>query len=70
MATYTPHYGLKKPAPEDFYNVQDQNDNMDAVEAALEADIDCGTFEEAGPAALHDASPTAHTLLTVDGNVN
>lgn len=68
MATYTPRYGLKKPAPEDFYNVQDQNDNMDAIDAALAGDIDCGTFGDAGPVALHDASVTAHPLLVVDGN--
>ena len=25
----TDNYGLKKPEETDFYNVQDQNDNMD-----------------------------------------
>lgn len=35
MATYTPNHNLKKPAPEDFYNVTDQNGNMDKIDAAL-----------------------------------
>lgn len=36
----TKHYGLKKPAPEDFYDVADQNANMDAIDAALKAQED------------------------------
>lgn len=32
----TASYGLKKPSDQDFYNIQDQNDNMDAIEAALD----------------------------------
>lgn len=35
MATNTPNYNLKKPAPDDFYNVADQNENMDKIDAAL-----------------------------------
>lgn len=31
----TTNYGLKKPEAEDFYSVADQNDNMDAIDAAL-----------------------------------
>lgn len=33
----TRYFGLKKPGIEDFYDIQDQNDNMDAIEAALAA---------------------------------
>lgn len=36
MATYTPNYNLKKPDANDNYNVQDQNGNMDIIDAALE----------------------------------
>lgn len=36
----TQNYNLKKPAPEDFYDVADQNSNMDAVDAALKAHDD------------------------------
>ena len=35
MAEYTPNYDLVKPAQEDFYNVDDQNRNMDKIDAAL-----------------------------------
>lgn len=31
----TPIYGLKKPLSSDFYNVEDQNDNMDKLENML-----------------------------------
>lgn len=33
--TNTTYYGLKKPAGTDFYDVADQNYNMDAIDAAL-----------------------------------
>lgn len=35
MATSTPNYNLKKPDLIDFYNIQDQNDNMDLIDTAL-----------------------------------
>ena len=35
MASNTPNYDLKKPASTDFYNVEDQNANMDKLDAAL-----------------------------------
>ncbi|MEA4934802.1 MAG: hypothetical protein VB071_14655 [Lawsonibacter sp.] len=35
MASNTPNYDLKKPATTDFYNVEDQNANMDKLDAAL-----------------------------------
>ena len=35
MATYTENYGLTKPDPTDFYSIEDQNGNMDDVDAAL-----------------------------------
>lgn len=42
MATYTKNYNLKKPAPEDFVDVADLNENADLVDAALKkkADLD------------------------------
>lgn len=36
MATETINYGLKKPDAEDFYNVEDFNENSDKVDAALQ----------------------------------
>lgn len=35
MATNTPNYGLKKPEINDFYNFEDQNGNMDIIDAEL-----------------------------------
>jgi hypothetical protein len=35
MATTTPNLSLKKPASTDFYNIQDHNDNMDILDAAV-----------------------------------
>ncbi len=35
MADYTPQYKLQKPLPEEFYDVEVQNGNMDKIEAAL-----------------------------------
>ena len=36
MATGTTNYGLKKPDAEDFYNVEDFNENFDKVDAAMQ----------------------------------
>ncbi|NYV67288.1 hypothetical protein HYI36_18615 [Bacillus sp. Gen3] len=32
MATNTTNYNLKKPAQEDFYNIDDHNGNMDIID--------------------------------------
>lgn len=42
MATYTDNYKLKKPAPEDFTDIADLNENADKIDAALKdkADLD------------------------------
>ena len=43
MADYSEHYNLKKPSQEDFYNVDDFNDNADKIDAALyAADVKLG----------------------------
>ncbi len=47
MASYTEHYKLKKPAPEDVIDIADLNENADKIEAALmgKAELeDVGTF--------------------------
>lgn len=36
MAKNTSNYNLKKPSSEDFYNVEDQNGNMDIIDQQLE----------------------------------
>lgn len=42
MATYTENYKLKKPAPEDFADIADLNENADKIDVALKdkADLD------------------------------
>ena len=37
----TENYGLKKPEENDFYNVNDANDNMDVIDAKLKEFEDC-----------------------------
>ena len=36
----TTNYGLKKPAGNDYYNIEDFNYNADAIDTALEAKMD------------------------------
>lgn len=47
MATHTPNYDLKKPDPDDFYNVADQNENMDKIDSALKGVSDDLTSQQA-----------------------
>jgi len=35
MAEFTTNYNLEKPAQNEFYNVEVQNQNMDKIDAAL-----------------------------------
>ncbi len=35
MATYTKNFGLKKPEPMDFYNIDDFNNNADIIDEKL-----------------------------------
>ena len=35
MPNYTENYKLKKPLPNENYNIQDQNDNMDIIDSEL-----------------------------------
>lgn len=35
MANYTSNYNLKKPLPEEFYNIEDHNGNMDIIDEEL-----------------------------------
>ncbi len=39
MADYTTNYNLKKPAQEDFYNVDDFNGNMDILDSQIPTEI-------------------------------
>ena len=52
MAEFTQNYNLKKPAEEDFYNVNDFNDNADIIDQKLK--------ENADAIAAHKADNTPH----------
>jgi len=40
MPTKTTNYGLVKPTPEEYYNVEIQNANMDIIDTQIKADAD------------------------------
>ena len=46
MPNYTEYYNLKKPLPNENYNVQDQNYNMDIIGTALKAHDDALATKE------------------------
>ncbi len=65
MAEYTENYNLKKPAQEDFYNVDDFNDNADIIDSQLKAISDKAAA--ALPATSYTAEDLLNKLKTVDG---
>ena len=73
MASFTQNYKLKKPAPEDFADIADINNNMDIIDGALMTlqtglqNIDCGVWDT-DPVAEHNATAMSHANLLVDGN--
>ncbi len=66
MAEYTENYNLKKPAQEDFYNVDDFNNNADIIDSQLKAISDKAAA--ALPATSYTAADILNKLKTVDGN--
>ncbi len=55
MAEYTPYLNLKKPAPNEFYNVEDFNDNADLIDAEMEQRADgIGALQQTVNAHLAD----------------
>ncbi len=65
MAEYTENYNLKKPAQEDFYNVEDFNNNADVIDKELKAVSDKAT--SALPSSSYTAADILNKLKTVDG---
>ena len=66
MSTNTNNYKLIKPAQEDFYNVDDFNNNADIIDSQLKAVSD--KAEAALPATSYTATDILNKLKTVDGN--
>lgn len=65
MSQKTTNYQLTKPAPEDFVDVGDLNDNFDALDTALKSVAD--TAEAALPTASYTGESILTKLKTVDG---
>ena len=65
MSTNTNNYKLIKPAQEDFYNVDDFNNNADIIDSQLKAISDKAAA--ALPATSYTAEDILNKLKTVDG---
>ncbi len=72
MATYTPNHNFKKPGQDDYYNIDDQNGNMDLVDAALTPTADPEqTPSGNGPSKLHLwVSWIANRIKAITGKAN
>lgn len=46
MANFTPNYNLKKPLGSEYFDVEDQNGNMDLIDTALKETADSIALEE------------------------
>lgn len=67
MAEYTPYLNLKKPASNEFYNVEDFNDNADLIDAEMEQQADgIGALQQTVNAHLADEMP--HQLKDITTN--
>lgn len=65
----TTNYGFKKPEPEDFYNVADQNANMDAIDTALKEQADAiesvQNSVEANASAIHNVEASVLSPMDI-----
>jgi len=74
MAEYTQNYNLKKPAEEDFYDINDHNDNMDIIDTALKAHddalatiaINVRDFGAIGDGVADDSTPIQNAINHVE----
>lgn len=65
MATFTQNYNLKKPEQQDFYNIEDFNNNADIIDEQLKEMAD--KADSALPASDYTAADILNKLKTVDG---
>lgn len=77
MATYTTNYNLKKPAPEDFYDIADFNGNADIIDGALKTLTDrietgsyvgTGTSGASNPTMIACGFPIKLLYITADSD--
>lgn len=62
MSTSTTNYNLKKPSADDFYNVNDQNENMNIIDTELK--------ENADAIATHTADYIMHPGISATGGTS
>ena len=67
MAEQTTNFGLKKPVPDDFYNVDDQNGNMDILDTELKKAQD--KADEAFQSASNGKTAIKAAITGVDPDV-
>lgn len=65
MATQTVNYNLKKPDNEDFYDIADQNNNMDIIDAELKEINTKVTMDSDNLTLLQETEPTNPTKNTL-----
>ncbi|MCI1958582.1 MAG: hypothetical protein LKJ25_03040 [Clostridia bacterium] len=63
MATNTTNYNLKKPAQDDFYNVDDFNDNADIIDTQLKTNADAIDTANTNIESANTAIETANTNI-------
>lgn len=65
MATYTQRFGLIKPAQDDYYDIADQNANMDALDASAVYGNGVLGIQKLTQAQYEDITPASDTLYVV-----
>jgi len=61
---YTQNYNLKKPGQDDFYNVDDFNDNADIIDQKLKENADALLSHKNESASLDNLGHVKHAVLT------
>ena len=69
MANYTPNYNLKKPAQEDFFDVDDFNGNADLIDTALNNKADKNLSNVTGTLAITKGGTGATTAANALSNL-
>lgn len=67
MANKTTNFNLTKPLAEEFYNVEDQNGNMDIIDAELKKNADSIAKMKSASAVVTTTGTGAAYLAAVDG---
>lgn len=70
MSTFTENYDLIKPGNEDFYDIQDFNENMDAIDAQLaEAEEKAAAIQQKMAAVDAQIAQAEEALRAISGKI-